>query len=325
MQQTGISPERPICLIGGWFWEKVLPPTLDIFEANKTISPEDRKRFVISDSPSEITRRMFDYKQRLLDERHQELFLHRQTSHRHRYRGGDVLDNRRFAGHVYQEMVAAFEQFLPHLRPGGFSIFGSARPKEDHEHYQTTVALAAALGEIIERENAQALRTFRGKANEFRSRAIMTGGGPGLMEAANRGARNVRAPSVGFSMRLPREQGCNPYIDDGFNFLFRHFFVRKFHFSHWSRLFVLAAVGGFGTLDELFEMAVQIQAGDKNKAPHVYAFNEGFWRPALQPFMDAALSAGFVAKKDADIIRYYSDMGNLVEDIERDTAMRRVV
>ncbi len=116
------------------------------------------------------------------------------------------------------------------------TLFGSARTPPDHPDYALVREVAATLGRA--------------------GYAIITGGGPGLMEAANAGARDARALSIGCNIELPREQHLNPYLDIGL--VFRHFFVRKVMFVRYACAFVICP-GGFGTLDELFEALTLIQ------------------------------------------------------------------
>lgn len=118
------------------------------------------------------------------------------------------------------------------------TVFGSARFKEDHPYYQ----LARDVGAELAREGY----------------TVMTGGGPGIMEAANRGARDVRGRSIGCNIELPMEQAPNPYLDRFVTF--RYFFVRKVMLVKYSYAFI-ALPGGYGTLDEMFELAVLIQTG----------------------------------------------------------------
>ncbi len=126
------------------------------------------------------------------------------------------------------------------------TIFGSARFTENHQHYKTTVELAAEIAKL--------------------GFTIMTGGGPGIMEAANRGAKSVGGKSVGCNIILPKEQRPNPYLDKWVNI--RYFFVRKTLLIKYSYAFVVMP-GGFGTMDEFFEALTLIQTGKLNQFPIV--------------------------------------------------------
>jgi uncharacterized protein (TIGR00730 family) len=155
------------------------------------------------------------------------------------------------------------------------TVFGSARFQEGHPYY----VLAREVGARLSRAGF----------------TVMTGGGPGLMEAANRGAKDVGGISVGCNIELPREQRPNPYLDRWITF--RHFFVRKLMLVKYSYAF-LALPGGFGTLDEVFEVATLIQTGKIKQFPLVLVGRE-FWRPLLD-----FLRTRFVAEATIDAADY---------------------
>jgi uncharacterized protein (TIGR00730 family) len=159
------------------------------------------------------------------------------------------------------------------------TVFGSARFTEDHPSYE----LAREMGRRI------ALAGF----------TVMTGGGPGIMEAANRGAKDVRGRSVGCNIVLPMEQQPNPYVD---RFLtFRYFFVRKVMLVKYSYAFV-AMPGGFGTLDELFEAATLIQTGKVRGFPVVLMDTE-FWQP-LGNLLEEMVGHGTIDRADLDRLTF---------------------
>ena len=163
------------------------------------------------------------------------------------------------------------------------TIFGSARFDPTHRYYALT------------RETAQCL----GRAGF----TIMTGGGPGIMEAANRGAREVGAYSVGCNIALPREQKPNPYVDRYIEF--QHFFVRKLMLVKYSYAFI-ALPGGFGTLDEVFEVATLIQTGKIDSFPCVM-MGLDYWAP-LRAFIEGAMvEAGTISRDDAARILFTDD------------------
>ena len=167
---------------------------------------------------------------------------------------------------------------LSRIQPG-VTFFGSARILPDSEHYRATYELAKTVA------NA--------------GYTIITGGGPGVMEAANKGAHDAGAESVGLNITLPMEQRPNPYIKTLLNF--RYFFVRKVMFVKYSKAFVIMP-GGFGTLDELFESVTLIQTHKIQPFP-VILMGRSFWTPLLA-WIDASLmSRGLISEVDRRIMR----------------------
>jgi uncharacterized protein (TIGR00730 family) len=154
------------------------------------------------------------------------------------------------------------------------TIFGSARFGEDHRYYKLARETAAEIGRA--------------------GFTIMTGGGPGIMEAANRGARDVKAPSVGCNIILPKEQSHNPYLDRFVEF--RYFFVRKMMLVKYSYAFV-AMPGGFGTMDEIFETATLVQTGKIKNFPIVLMGSE-YWAPLLDFLRTKMVAAGTIDRLD---------------------------
>ena len=154
------------------------------------------------------------------------------------------------------------------------TVFGSARFPESHPYY----ALGRELGRRL------SLAGF----------TVMTGGGPGIMEAANRGAKDAGGPSIGCNIVLPKEQKPNPYVD---RFLeFRHFFIRKVMLVKYSYAFV-ALPGGFGTMDEVFECATLIQTGKIRNFPLILMGSD-YWRPLLDFLSETMVAAGTIAPED---------------------------
>ncbi|GAB7141327.1 TIGR00730 family Rossman fold protein [Deferribacterales bacterium RsTz2092] len=158
----------------------------------------------------------------------------------------------------------------------GAAFFGSARVGADNRHYKSARTVARLVSQA--------------------GIPIITGGGPGIMEAANRGATDARGDSVGINIKLPHEQEPNPYTTRSFET--RYFFVRKVLFARCSKIFV-AYPGGFGTMDELFEFFVLIQTGKLKRTPVVLA-DSSFWG-GLVDWMKVALQSGdFVSASDMD-------------------------
>ena len=159
---------------------------------------------------------------------------------------------------MFKVLAALVDGFEIMQRLGScVSIFGSARVVPGHKHYELARSIANRLTE--------------------EGFGVITGGGPGIMEAANRGASEKNGISVGLNISLPFEQFTNQYIDKDKNLHHRYFFVRKVMFVKYSQAFI-ALPGGFGTMDELFEVLTLTQTGKINKVPIILVGTE-FWRP----------------------------------------------
>jgi hypothetical protein len=177
------------------------------------------------------------------------------------------------------------------------TVFGSARFREDHPYY----GLAREVG----RELAKAGFT------------VMTGGGPGIMEAANRGAKDVGGRSVGCNIVLPLEQVPNPYVDKVVTF--RYFFVRKVMLVKYSYAFI-AMPGGFGTLDEIFETATLIQTGKIQQFPLIL-MGRDYWKPLLDFFHNRLIPEATIDPVDEARL-FVSDSAEEVVERIRATAMK---
>jgi len=184
------------------------------------------------------------------------------------------------------ELESAVRFFLEFLR--GFesfdfegpcvTVFGSARFPQGHPHYELARELGGALAKA--------------------GYVVMTGGGPGLMEAANRGAREAGGLSLGCNIRLPREQEPNPYLDRFIQF--EHFFVRKVMLVKYSSAFVVMP-GGFGTLDEAFEVITLIQTGKLERFPIISMGGE-FWAQLYGFARDTMLKEGVISRDEVEFI-----------------------
>jgi uncharacterized protein (TIGR00730 family) len=200
------------------------------------------------------------------------------------------------AGRIFAECVRGFRRL--HFVGPCVTVFGSARFKEDHPYY----ALARELGTRL------ATAGF----------TVMTGGGPGIMEAANRGAKEGGGYSVGANIKLPVEQKPNAYLDRWVEF--RYFFVRKLLLEKYSYAFV-AMPGGIGTLDEIFETAVLIQTGKMKEFPFVL-MGKSFWLPMLDYLRKGPLASGTIGAADVDRWLVTDSPDEAVEVI-RERAMRQ--
>ena len=177
---------------------------------------------------------------------------------------------------IMGEFVEGFED-LAELGPA-VTIFGSARVGPEDPSYADAVEVGRLLGEA--------------------GYTVITGGGPGIMEAGNRGAREVGAPSVGLNIELPFEQSVNPYVDISVDF--RYFFVRKMMLVKYSEAFVIFP-GGFGTLDELFEALTLIQTGKIRNFP-VVLYGTEYWRGLIDWLSSPMLSEGRISAADLDLL-----------------------
>jgi uncharacterized protein (TIGR00730 family) len=130
---------------------------------------------------------------------------------------------------------------------------------------------------------------------------VTSGGGPGIMEAANRGAREAGGKTIGLNIRLPFEQGANPYITPGLHFEFHYFFMRKFWFAYLSKALVIFP-GGFGTLDELFEILTLVQTDKLSKKIGVVLYGREYWEQVLN--LKPMAEWGAIAEKDLQLLHY---------------------
>lgn len=179
------------------------------------------------------------------------------------------------------------------------TFFGSARFNEEHSYYHMARAAAQEAGR--------------------RSFAVMTGGGPGVMEAANRGARDTGVRSIGCNIELPMEQQPNPYLDISLHF--HHFFVRKVMLVRYSSAFIILP-GGFGTLDEVFETATLIQTGKIQKFP-VVLMGRDYWLELIEFIRDGMLAQGTISPQDLDSLLICDEPEEALAFIERETKGHR--
>ena len=190
---------------------------------------------------------------------------------------------------IMAEFVEATERLKP-IRPA-VSIFGSARIRPDHPYYATTERIARQLSDA--------------------GFSVISGGGPGIMEAANKGAYFGKSPSVGLNIQLPMEQQANPYQD--ISQTFQHFFARKFMFVKFATAYVVMP-GGFGTLDELMEAMTLIQTGKSRHIP-VILVHEPFWRGLIDWFRDRLVEEGMINPDDLDLVQIIDEPEKVVDAI----------
>ena len=188
---------------------------------------------------------------------------------------------------IASEFLSGFQTVLEIDRPA-VTIFGSARVGEDSGHYRTARETAGRFAEA--------------------GFAVVTGGGPGVMEAANRGAKEAGGLSVGFNIELPHEQGLNPYCD--VSMTFKHFYARKTMFVKAAEGFVIFP-GGFGTLDEMYEALTLIQTGKVLNFP-VVLFDSDHWEEMLGWVRGALLADGMVSPDDVELLHVTDDPAEAV-------------
>ena len=193
---------------------------------------------------------------------------------------------------IMAEFVDGFES-LAKLGPC-LSIFGSARTLPGDEHYELSVEIAKRLAE--------------------EGFGIISGGGPGIMEAANKGAQLGGGKSVGLNIELPFEQHSNPFIDRSANLHFDYFFVRKVMLTKYSQGFVMMP-GGFGTMDEFFEVATLIQTGKMSPVPLILV-SSAYWGGLLDWIKSTMLSKyNYISPDNLDLLRIADTADEVVEHV----------
>jgi uncharacterized protein (TIGR00730 family) len=187
----------------------------------------------------------------------------------------------------------AAEQALQQARrQGDAQALAAAQRQIDHSVYYDQARQFARLVARYSRDCVAQRRLY-----------ICTGGGPGIMEAANRGAHDEGMPNVGLNIALPHEQGANPYITPSLNFKFHYFALRKMHFMMRAKALV-AFPGGYGTLDELFEVLTLVQTRKAKPVP-ILLFGSRYWKSLLN--FDALLEAGAISPEDLELFRYVDE------------------
>lgn len=190
---------------------------------------------------------------------------------------------------IMAEFVEGFERLVK-ISPS-VSIFGSARTEPDNPYYQLTVDIARTLSDA--------------------GFSVVSGGGPGIMEAANKGAYEGKSPSVGLNIQLPHEQSGNGFQD--ISLTFRHFFSRKVMFVKYASAYVVMP-GGFGTLDELAEILTLVQTGKTRKIP-IILVHRPFWEGLLNWIKETMVSEGTVNPEDLDLMQIIDSPDEILEAI----------
>jgi len=216
-----------------------------------------------------------------------------------RFRDQKIQDTVVFFGSARVDSRERAERALRTLRARGVStpddafqaeLMKSRKALEWARYYEEARELARLL-------TAWSL-TLQSENHRF---VVTSGGGPGIMEAANRGAREAGGKTIGFNIRLPFEQGANPYITDGLHFEFHYFFMRKFWFAYLAKAIILFP-GGFGTFDELFEILTLVQTDKLSKKIDVILYGREYWDQVLN--LQPMVEWGAIAEADLDLIHF---------------------
>ena len=211
---------------------------------------------------------------------------------------------------ILSEYLEPLTHFRNHKIRDTIVFFGSARTAQDGpmgHYYEAARELARLLtvwGETID-----------GGANRF---VITSGGGPGIMEAANRGASEAGGKTIGLNIGLPFEQFPNPYITPELSFEFHYFFMRKFWFAYLAKALVVFP-GGFGTMDELFELLTLVQTRKLNKKIFIVLYGSEFWNEVVN--FPALVKHGVIAPDDLDLFKFADDPNTALEILKQGLAI----
>lgn len=197
-----------------------------------------------------------------------------------------------FSFSVLLEFIKGYRAL--HFKGPCVTVFGSARFKEDHEYYKKTVKLSGEISKL--------------------GFTILTGGGPGIMEAANRGARETGGKSIGINIELPFEQKPNPYLDRWVNM--KYFFVRKVLLTKYSYAFVVMP-GGFGTLDEFFEALTLIQTGKLKQFPMVIIGKD--YHQHINKHIELMIEQGTISPEDLKLLFFTDSIEEAVKYIDENS------
>ncbi len=194
---------------------------------------------------------------------------------------------------IISELVEGFET-MTQIGPA-VSIFGSARLQPASPYYNLAIDAAQHISK--------------------KGFAIITGGGPGIMEAANKGAQSVNGASCGLSIDLPMEGKPNPFLDQKYNLRFRYFFIRKVMFIRYAQGYVFLP-GGVGTLDELFEALTLIQTKKIRPFP-IYLMGTSYWKGMIEWMTNTVLANGCISQSDLELVHMTDDPQEVANGIER--------
>src|SRR3954467_14064624 len=225
-----------------------------------------------------------------------------------RFKEQKIQDTVVFFGSARVNSRERAERALQSLRARGVENADAAYQKELR---RSRKALEWARYYEEARELARLLTAWTQSLQSENHRFVVTsGGGPGIMEAANRGAREGGGKTIGLNIRLPFEQGANPYITDGLHFEFHYFFMRKFWFAYLAKALVVFP-GGFGTMDELMEILTLAQTDKLSKKIQVILYGMDYWKDVLD--FDALVKYGMIAPEDLNLFHFADDPAGAFE------------
>lgn len=182
-------------------------------------------------------------------------------------------------------------------------VFGSARMTDAHKPAPACLDCTGYLDsarDLAHQIGSYSNALFEKSGHTCRDYVICTGGGGGIMQAANQGAFDAGAPTIGLNIKLPREQQPNPYLTESLNIQFQYFAMRKMHFMMRAKAMIIFP-GGFGTLDELFDVLTLVQTGKMPRLP-ILMFGEDYWRGVIN--IQRIVDEGLIAAADADLIQF---------------------
>ena len=229
-----------------------------------------------------------------------------------RFRAQKIQDTVVFFGSARVDSRERAERALKTLRARGVS--------EEDSQFQAELARSRKHVEWAKyhedaREVAHRLTSWSvALASENHRFVVTSGGGPGIMEAANRGATEAGGKTIGLNIRLPFEQGANDYITDGLHFEFHYFFMRKFWFAYLAKALVIFP-GGFGTLDEMFEILTLVQTDKLSKNIAVILYGREYWEKVIN--IEPMAEWGAIAEKDKELLRYADTPDEAFEQLRR--------
>lgn len=211
-----------------------------------------------------------------------------------------LLDNDLRPIRLQLELIKAERALRKERIDSTIVIFGSARITQDSRYYKEAEHFSRLISSKFQKHNR---RDF----------VVVTGGGPGIMEAANKGASTVGARSIGFNITLPHEQFPNPYITPNLSFRFHYFAMRKMHFLLRARGLVVFP-GGFGTLDELFEVLTLVQTGKMKRVPIILVGSD-FWSEAIN--FDFLVSQRFINREDCELFEIVNTAEEIMSALQK--------